>query len=191
MSRLGRPLPAALRHTLLPVVLLALAGCGGEPEEDIHTWMQNVVTRKPPAVAPIPAGAPYNPSAYLGFNNPDPFNPSRMATESDAEVRIVAKLTGQPDQQAKADRNNILEVYPLSSFKMVGYLILNEKTMAAVAVEDILKQVKVGDYIGSDFGKVVRIEEHQITVVEKVRTAGEDGEWVDRTVKMPLATQKD
>lgn len=148
--------------------------------------MQNAVTRTPPPVKPIPPGAPYVPTPYLAANDPDPFRQSRLYGDDGVKVEIVAKLTGQPDFKAKEARNNILESYPLSSIKMVGYLVLNNKVMAAVQVENFLKQVKVGDYIGTDFGEVKRVEEHQITVLEKVKDV--NGEWTDRTVFIPMKT---
>ena len=62
---------------------------------------------------------------------------------------------------------------------MIGYLYVNRKPMAVIQAEDKVKQVRVGDYLGQDFGRVKRVTESEVEVHELVQDSA--GEWTERT----------
>jgi type IV pilus assembly protein PilP len=67
---------------------------------------------------------------------------------------------------------------------MVGTLSNDAGTYALITGSDGVHRVKIGDYLGTNHGKVVAISESQIDVVEIV-TDGEGG-WVERPRSLTL-----
>jgi type IV pilus assembly protein PilP len=54
--------------------------------------------------------------------------------------------------------------------------------VALVSVDRMLYQVRVGDYMGQNNGRVVKIEEGRIELREVVQDAS--GEWVERPASL-------
>jgi type IV pilus assembly protein PilP len=54
--------------------------------------------------------------------------------------------------------------------------------VALVSVDRMLYQVRVGDYMGQNNGRVVKIEEGRIELREVVQDAS--GEWVERAASL-------
>ena len=52
---------------------------------------------------------------------------------------------------------------------MIGYLNVNKQPMAVIQVEDKVKQVKVGDYMGLDFGMVTKVTDQEVELRELIQ----------------------
>jgi type IV pilus assembly protein PilP len=65
---------------------------------------------------------------------------------------------------------------------MMGTLLRQGRSVALVSVDNMLYQVRVGDYMGQHNGRVVKIEESRIELREVVQDAS--GEWVERTASL-------
>ena len=50
--------------------------------------------------------------------------------------------------------------------------------------DSLLYQVKAGDYLGQNFGRITKITETDITLREVVQDAA--GEWIERTSTLQL-----
>ena len=81
-------------------------------------------------------------------------------------------------------RNSLLEKYPVESLQMIGYLNVNRQPIAAIQVDGKVKQVKVGDYVGLDFGMVTKITEHEVVLRELIQDSA--GDWSERTSSLYL-----
>ena len=84
----------------------------------------------------------------------------------------------QPDFDAREMRNSVLEKYPLESLKMIGYLNVNKRPLAVIQVDDKVKQIKVGEYIGLDFGMVTQISDSEVKLRELIQDSA--GDWSER-----------
>jgi type IV pilus assembly protein PilP len=51
-------------------------------------------------------------------------------------------------------------------------------------VDNLLYQVKVGDYMGQNYGRITKITETEIDLREIVQDAA--GEWIERTSTLQL-----
>jgi type IV pilus assembly protein PilP len=60
--------------------------------------------------------------------------------------------------------------------------------MAVVQVEDKVKQVKVGDYMGLDFGVVTKVSENEIQLRELIQDLR--GDWSERKSSLYLQTKE-
>ena len=55
---------------------------------------------------------------------------------------------------------------------------------ALLKVDNLLYQVKVGDYLGQNFGRITKIGETEITYREIIQDAA--GEWIERNSALQL-----
>ena len=56
--------------------------------------------------------------------------------------------------------------------------------MALIKVDNLPYQVRLGDFIGQNFGRVMKIDESQVALREVAQDAS--GEWVERSTTLNL-----
>ena len=173
-------------YRLLGLLLALLAGCGGAEHQDLRQWMEENTRDLRGKVAPLPDVVAYQPVPYEFEGQIDPFRPAKI--QPDANDRRGEGKSGkfQPDFEARERRNSPLERYPLESLTMIGKLVLNNRPMAVIKFDDKVQQVKVGDYIGLDFGLVTEIRDNELKLRELIQNS--DGEWEQRDSALILQT---
>jgi len=67
---------------------------------------------------------------------------------------------------------------------MVGSVTKKGVPFALLKVDSLLYQVKVGEYLGQNFGKITKITETEVTLREIVQDAA--GEWIERPTTLQL-----
>ena len=67
---------------------------------------------------------------------------------------------------------------------MVGSLIKLGQPVALVRVDNLLYQVRVGNYLGQNYGRITKISETEVALREIVQDAA--GEWIERTATLQL-----
>lgn len=175
-----------MRLPLLVSVCVMLAACSGGDHEDLRQWMDENTRDLRGRVTPIPEVTPYEPVPYDVNDLVAPFTASKI--EPDAKFRQGAGKGGQyqPDFEARELRNSVLEKYPLESLTMIGHMIINNRPIAVIKYEDNVRQVKVGDYLGLDFGMVTEIAENELKLRELIQDSA--GEWSERQSSLFLQT---
>jgi len=174
---------------LLVIVLCGmLLGCGDDDHEDLRRWMNESAKDMRGNIPKLPDVQPYQPVPYDVEALLDPFKPNKIEPES--KYRQAAGKGGmfQPDFEARELRNSLLEKYPLESLKMIGYLNVNKQPIAVVQVDDKVKQVKVGDYIGLDFGMVTKITDKDVELRELIQDSA--GDWSERKSSLYLQSKE-
>jgi type IV pilus assembly protein PilP len=83
-----------------------------------------------------------------------------------------------------ARRKEPMESFPLDSMALVGSIIKAGQPVALVRVDNLLYQVKLGSYLGQNFGRVMKINETEVTLREIVQDAA--GEWIERVATLQL-----
>jgi type IV pilus assembly protein PilP len=155
---------------------LLVAGCGGESHQDLRAWMQEQGKGVKGKLDPLPQVKPYEPFAYNAFDLPDPFKPRKIEP-----VKGGSKLA--PDLSR---RKEPLEAFPLESLQMVGTLQRGKSTFALVRTTDKdIYQIKIGNYMGQNFGVVVEITDGEIRLKELVQDGA--GDWTERSSTIQLA----
>jgi type IV pilus assembly protein PilP len=158
---------------------LLLAGCSADIDE-LRQWIEQQRREVKPNVKPLEAPKKFLPEPYAGNALVDPYSSQKLS------VAIKQEAT-QPNSLLTAEMNRRrepLEAYPLDSMSMVGSLTRKDARYALLRVDNLLYQVKVGDYLGQNFGKVMKISETDITLREVVQDAA--GEWIERTSTLQL-----
>jgi type IV pilus assembly protein PilP len=168
--------------SLLAVAAL-LTGCGASGQEELKQWMKEQREGTKPRVTPIPEPKKFTPQAYTQEGATDPFSNVKL---TQALKRESAQSTSNAALVAPelARRKEPLEAYPLDSMKMVGSLIKEGQPVALLRVDNLLYQVKPGNYLGQNYGKIVKVSETEIVLREIVQDAA--GEWTERQATLQL-----
>lgn len=158
-----------------------LAGCAGGSEDDLQAWMNEQAKTMRGSVQTLPELKPFPVVAYAGTQGDDPFRSARMEPERRASAGAL-----RPDMDR---RREPLESYPLESMQMVGILMQGRNTHALIKANNALHQVKVGNYMGQNFGVVTQITENQVTLRELVEDVY--GDWVERITPLTLQERQE
>jgi type IV pilus assembly protein PilP len=156
-----------------------LAGCGSQNEE-LEAWMAQQRKEVKPTVQPLQAPKRFNPEAYSQAQGVEPFSNQKLSVALKQEARQPNSLLASEMNR----RREPLEAYPLDSMAMVGSVVRGGRQFALLRVENLLYQVKVGDYLGQNYGRVTRIAETEVALREIVQDAA--GEWVERPAMLQL-----
>ncbi|MEP7296035.1 MAG: pilus assembly protein PilP [Burkholderiales bacterium] len=160
-------------------VAIALAGCSGDQQE-LSQWMDQQRREVKPNVQPLSPPKKFNPQAYLALGGVEPFSSQKLTVALKQQER-------QPNSMLAAElnrRKEPLEAYPLDSMSMVGSVMKAGRPYALLRVDNLLYQVKQGDYVGQNYGKITKISETDVSLREIVQDAA--GEWIERASALQL-----
>ena len=160
---------------LLALFSSALVACNGNKGDDLDKFMATAANDMGKTVAPLPEVLPYTPLQYNADGIlTDPFKARKAANKSGA----LQPNTNRPKEA--------LEAYPLESLKYVGSLSKSKLSYALIKTPDnTVQQVKVGSYIGPNFGLITKIDETSISLKEIIQD-DLTGDWVERTTSINL-----
>jgi type IV pilus assembly protein PilP len=162
---------------------LLLSGCVGAGDDELRQWMAELKSTTKPRITPLTEPTKFLPQAYATGAGMEPFNPVKLthalrreSTHSASNVGLIA-----PEM---ARRKEPLEAYPLDVMIMVGSLDKKGIPTALLKVDNLLYQVRTGNYIGQNYGKITKITENSVQLREIVQDA--TGDWVERAVTLDL-----
>jgi type IV pilus assembly protein PilP len=180
----GMPVPGLRWPLVLPVAfcLVLATGCAGEAEE-LSQWIEQQKREVKPGVPPMAAPKPFVPNAYVGSQAVDPFSAQKLSVAVKQESRQLNAILASESNRRKEP----LESFPLDGMNMVGSVDKQGRRFALLRVDKLIYQVKVGDYLGQNFGRITKIDETQIVLREIVQDAA--GEWIERPASLRLQEQ--
>jgi type IV pilus assembly protein PilP len=109
-----------------------------------------------------------------------PFSTQKLAVALTQEARQSNSLLAGEITRRKQP----LEAYPVDSMSMVGSVMRGGLPYALLKVDNLLYQVKPGDYLGQNYGKITKISETDVAFREIVQDAA--GEWIERMSALQL-----
>jgi type IV pilus assembly protein PilP len=153
----------------------ALVACQGDQGDDLDAFMRNAPSDKRPKVKALPEVQAYSAMQYNADGQlVDPFR-----------ARKVARKAGALQPNLSRPRQ-LLESYPLESLKYVGSIAKAKLQYALLLTPDHgVQQVRLGQYLGQDFGVVTKISETQLDLKEIVQD-DLSGDWVERLATLNL-----
>ena len=168
-------------NRILTVVAAAclLAACSAETEE-LQQWMDQQRREVKPNVPPLQPPKKFDPEPYDQAQAVEPFSNQKLTVALKQEAR-------QPNSLLAAEinrRKEPLEAYPVDSMAMVGSVVRGGRPYALLKVDNLLYQVKPGDYLGQNYGKITQISETNVAYREIVQDAA--GEWIERNSALQL-----
>lgn len=163
----------------LLLTFLLLVGCGGEEFQDLRDFVKNAGADMRGKIEPPPDVKPYEPFSYENDTNlPDPFKPRKPDARNGSHNGLNQPNLNRPKEE--------LEDFPLESLKMVGFLSQRGVSHAVIrSAEGKVYRVKIGNYIGLNFGQITSVAETEIKVKEMVQDSV--GDWSERESSLLLA----
>lgn len=165
-----------MRHAAVLLGCLMLAACGGEDHQDLRQWMKESTKDFKGKIPPLPEIKSFPTVAYEAGDLVEPYNASKIEPERKAGGGGI-----KPDLDR---RKEPLEAYPLESLKMVGTLTKGKMVHALVQADKNLHQVKIGNYMGQNFGIITDINETEVQLKELVPDSL--GDYTERTSTLQL-----
>lgn len=181
MKRTG--IEKALTLVSTVVVCLVLTACSSSGQEELQQWMTEQRNLTRPKVEPLPEPTKFSPQAYTQEGAVEPFSPQKLTQALNRDSNRATANAGLIAPELSR-RKEPLEAMPLDAVAMVGSLIKQGQPVALVRVDNLLYQVRVGNYLGQNYGRITKISETEVALREIVQDAA--GEWLERTATLQL-----
>lgn len=161
-----------------------LAACGSSDQDEIHQWMAQQRAATKPQVQPIPEPKQFTPEDYTMQAQVDPFSSQKLTQALKRDSQQAGSASAALLAPELNRRKEPLEAYPLDAMTMVGSLLKQGQPVALVKVDNLLYQVRPGNYLGQNYGKVTKVGENEVVLRELVQDPS--GEWVERVATLQL-----
>lgn len=171
-----------MKPIYVALLCILLAACGGEEFQDLRDFVKNSGADLRGKIPPPPVVKLYEPFAYANDANlTDPFKPRKPETTSGAR-----RGENEPDMNRPKEA---LEEFPLEGLRMVGYVLKAKVGHAVIRAPDKkLYQVKLGNYVGMNFGKITKLSDTEVTIKEVVQDS--TGDWTERISSLQLVDKE-
>ena len=172
-----RPFRRALVCVGLSIFIISACS---EGQGELQAWMEQQKQEVRPSVSKLLPPKKFDPEPYASFSAVDPFSTQKLTV-------ALKQERSQPNSLLASElnrRKEPLEAYPLDSMSMVGSVTKQASPTALLQVDKLLYQVKLGDRLGQNYGKITKITETEISLREIVQDAA--GEWIERSTTLEL-----
>ena len=160
-----------------------LTGCGvSSGTADLKQFVGDVMSQPRGVIEPLPVFEPYEAFSYSATGLRSPFDLPVNLDE------VIKQTTPESDVQPDLNRSKEqLEQHSFGSFSMVGTIKREEDQLwALVSVPDSgIHKIKEGYYMGQNHGKVIRVSQQRIDIIEIVPNGV--GGWLERPRSLVLA----
>ncbi|MDW5417230.1 pilus assembly protein PilP [Iodobacter sp. CM08] len=170
--------PSSIKLSALMIfAAFSLSACFGEQNGDLKDWMKESSEGLRGKVEALPEAKPYVSFEYKAFDLSDPFRAAKMELAKKGSGGGLAPNTSRAKE--------ILENYDLEKLRMVGTITQGKTVNGLIHAPDgNIYRVKVGSYMGQNFGMVTAITDIEVQLKEIVEDSG--GDWVERTTNLSL-----
>lgn len=162
------------------ILTSVLSACGDGNSEDLRAYVESVKARPAGKVEPLRDPVVYESYRYQSDSERDPLKPSFTASKI-APVDTKSSIGGpntQRDRQA-------LEHFPIDTLRYIGSLQRDEAAWGLIKTPDGgVVPIKVGDYMGQDYGQVKSIDPERVELLEVIPDG--IGGWERRTVSLVI-----
>lgn len=174
---------ATLLLVLITTSVVLVSGCDASGENELRQWMLDQKNQVRPRTTLIGEPKQFKPESYTHEGSVDPFSKEKLTLVLKRESAPVTP-NGALITPELARRKEALEALPLDEMSMVGSLTRNGNTAALIKADALLYQVRIGNYLGQNYGKVIKVSETNVTLREIVQDAA--GVWIERPATLQL-----
>ena len=165
---------------------MALTACGFSTTDELNAWLAN--ERKLHSAASLPITAPrvFEAEAYELAGQIDPFSSTRLLGDQGvaSSAPSPVKKDATYDLELAGERRD-LEKVSLDAVQFKGTLSQDGAPVALVWANRELHQVRLGDYLGPNRGKVLQISAQEIRLRELLQDGS--GQWAPKTTVLTLS----
>ncbi|KPQ22144.1 MULTISPECIES: pilus assembly protein PilP [unclassified Halomonas] len=165
--------------------LALLTGCADPSLEQLESTLSDI--RQMPsreATMVIPYVPLYPTQRYQHSDSRSPFLPPESI--QDGVPNVLAEGGDAPDQQRPSEP---LERFSLSELQLVGTLRMTGRQVAMIATpEGEVVTVGEGNYIGTDYGRIVGISSQEVDIRERIYT--QQNGWQARPASLTIDDER-
>lgn len=162
------------------IFLVLLAGCGDD-FSDLNQYISEVKAKPKGPIQPLPEVKVVESFIFKPDGLRDPFKPLEQPQQGE-ETDIATGSGIKPDTNR---RKEDLEAFPLDGLKMVGTVVMKSSLWGLVKASDgTIHRVQVGNYMGKNYGKILRIVTDKIELMEIV--PDKPGTWREQQTSLAL-----
>ena len=174
-------LPPSMAVVTWVVFVSLLTGCGSDDFSDLNRYILEVKTRPKESIKSLPEIKVIEPFMFKPEGLRDPFKPLEQSEQSDG-VDVSTASGIKPDTTRRKEE---LEAFPLDGLRMVGTVDMKSSLWGLVKASDgTIYRVKVGNYMGKNYGKIIRIVSDKIELMEIV--PDKPGTWREQPASIAL-----
>ncbi len=164
------------------VFLTCLAGCGNDDFSDLKQYTSKVKAEPKGKIQPLPEIKIVEPFIFNPKGLRDPFKPLVQPERQDAVQELSTGGGIKPDTTRRKEE---LEAFPLEVLKMVGTVAMKSNLWGLIKADDgTIHRVQVGNYMGKNYGKIIRISLDKIELMEIV--TDKPGSWREQQTSLTL-----
>jgi len=159
----------------------ALLACGPSRQEDLKDWIAEERKSITPMVKKIPEPKPFFHLGYDEVGSSDPF-----ARQFFVAAAVTEQQRESPDLSLahKSRKRDPLEEYAFESMAFVGTMEKQGRAVGLIRAEEKVFQVVAGQYVGKNFGKILRIDATSIQLRELAQD--QEGKWLQRDATLRI-----
>jgi type IV pilus assembly protein PilP len=176
-------LNSLLKFALLGTLLALLSGCG-EGLGDLRQFVQQIRSKPPGRIEPIPEFQPYQNFEYTSHDLRDPFKLVDFRRPELNEEELSKLASGlRPD----IDRvKEPLEDFPLDTLRLKGTIDDKQgiKWGLIFAPDNTIHRVIEGNYVGQNHGRIIAVSDQTIDLTEIVPDGL--GNYIERSSAITL-----
>ncbi len=176
-----------LIHLSILLTVLMLSACSDEGLSDLEGFIEETIEESKKNIG-IPALDEMGTVDFFYFEldgSRDPFVPIVQIDEViEDEINLPKKMTNGIKPNFKRIKED-LESFPLEALKMVG-TVKTDQLWGLVRSEEGIQKVKVGNYMGKNYGKITQISAMEIKLEEIIKEDDASETWVKKEAKLPL-----
>ena len=162
------------------MLFLLVSACSENTYSDLEEFVSKSGEGLHGKVDPLPEIKSFRQFTYEAFDIPDPFS-IRKGGQSKENHNAL-----QPDLKRHKE---VLENFPLENLAMVGTLQRDNRIFALIRTPDnTIHRVKVGNYLGQNFGLITGISETEVRLKEIIQDHAND--WTERLGTLMLQAQE-
>jgi type IV pilus assembly protein PilP len=162
--------------------IILLSGCVNDDLSDLKAFVAMEKAKPKGTIEPLPEIKVVEPFIFNPDGLRDPFAP----LEQVSEALGVAAETGSGLKPDLTRPKEELEAFSLDSLRMVGTVNTKTGLWGLVKANDsTVYRVKVGNYMGKNYGKIIRVVSDKIELMELI--SDKPGSWHEQQASLALA----
>ncbi len=174
------PIMKSIRLIVILGATIGVSACSSSDMTDLEEYVRQVKAREKGAIEPLPEIKTLESFVFDPTGLRNPFTPTE-GTEESVEVAVQNGI--RPDASRPREE---LESYSLDSLRMVGTVNMTSNFWGLIQANDgTIHRVRNGNYMGQHDGKIVRILENQIELLEIIPDG--PGSWRERQASVKLS----
>lgn len=163
--------------------IIVLNGCAEDDFSDLTQYIAEVKARPKGTIEPLPEIKVVEPFVFKPDGLRDPFRPVEKLVEDGSQDQAIGGGI-RPDTSRRKEE---LESYSLDTLRMVGTLTMKDGLWGLVRANDgTIHRVQVGHHMGKNYGKIIRILEDRIELMEIVPDT-KPGLWREQQAALAIA----